>query len=143
MQTGYGGRRAEIGQRLSFAFGAKVCGDGIMVSLFFRDLGGAGKPPLVLLHGLLGSSRNWLSAGGELAASKAGGGGGDVFHVFALDLRNHGRSPHVEEMSYEAMVGDVVAWLDEHVAGGGPVTLLGIAWGERLRWRWHAGIRRE
>ncbi|RRK00472.1 alpha/beta fold hydrolase [Opitutaceae bacterium TAV3] len=103
-----------------------------MVSLFFRDLGGAGKPPLVLLHGLLGSSRNWLSAGGELAAGGVGEGGGEGFHVFALDLRNHGRSPHVEEMSYETMVGDVVAWLDEHVAGGGPVTLLGHSMGGKV-----------
>ena len=73
-------------------------------SLFFRDLGGAGRPPLVLLHGMLGSSRNWLTAGADLAAQ---------FHVLAPDLRNHGRSPHAEEMSYAALMDDVIAWLAE------------------------------
>ena len=58
---------------------------GRVLTLFHRDLGGAGKPPLVVLHGLLGSSRNWQTAGRDLAAR---------FHVLALDLRNHGSSPH-------------------------------------------------
>lgn len=71
--------------------------------LFHRDLGGAGHPPLIVLHGLLGSSRNWQSTGADLAAR---------FHVFALDLRNHGRSPHAAEMSYAAMIADVLAWMD-------------------------------
>ncbi len=71
--------------------------------LFDRDLGGAGRPPLVLLHGFLGSSRNWQTAGAGLAAHG---------HVFALDLRNHGRSPQAAEMSYPVMVDDLLAWLD-------------------------------
>jgi esterase len=74
-----------------------------VVQLFHRDLGGAGHPPLVILHGLLGSSRNWQTAGADLAQN---------FHVCALDLRNHGRSPQAEEMTYEAMVDDVIVWLD-------------------------------
>lgn len=73
------------------------------MNLFSRDLGGAGHPPLVVLHGLLGSSRNWLGAGADLAAHR---------HVWALDLRNHGRSPHADEMDYPAMVNDVLGWLD-------------------------------
>ncbi len=74
-----------------------------VVSLSFRDLGGAGLPPLVVLHGLLGSSRNWQTVGRDLAAQR---------HVLALDLRNHGTSPHAEPMTYDAMLDDVVAWLD-------------------------------
>jgi esterase len=73
------------------------------MQLTHRDLGGAGQPPLVLLHGMLGSSRNWQSAGADLAAH---------FHVLAPDLRNHGDSPHANEMTYEAMLEDVLAWLD-------------------------------
>jgi esterase len=75
------------------------------VHLFHRDLGGAGKPPLLLLHGMLGSSRNWQTAGADLAA---------YFHVFALDLRNHGKSPHEDAMNYEAMMDDVIHWMEEH-----------------------------
>ncbi|MBI5380273.1 MAG: alpha/beta fold hydrolase [Opitutae bacterium] len=71
--------------------------------LFHRDLGGAGRPPLVVLHGLLGSSRNWQTAGRELA---------ERYHVLALDLRNHGSSPHAAEMTFAAMADDVLAWLD-------------------------------
>lgn len=32
--------------------------------------------------------------------------------MLALDLRNHGRSPHAEEMTFGAMVADVLAWMD-------------------------------
>lgn len=74
-----------------------------MVSLFHRDLGGVGNPPLILLHGMLGSSRNWQTAGRDLAT---------LYHVLALDLRNHGSSPHDDDASYEAMMRDVLAWLD-------------------------------
>ena len=91
------------------------------VRLHARELGGAGKPPLVLLHGLLGSSRNWQSAGGDLAGT---------YHVFALDLRNHGRSPHAEPMTYEAMVRDVLAWMDAQ--GIARATLLGHSMGGKV-----------
>ena len=78
---------------------------GLMLDLFFRDLGGEGLPPLVILHGLLGSSRNWQTAGKDLAAR---------YHVFALDLRNHGSSPHAPSMTYPELVDDVVAWIGAH-----------------------------
>ena len=58
---------------------------------------------MIVLHGLLGSSRNWLSTGRDLAKH---------FHVFALDARNHGKSPHDAEMSYEVMMTDIIAWMD-------------------------------
>ena len=89
-----------------------------VVTLFHRDLGGAGNPPLVVSHGLLGSSRNWLTTGGDLAAQ---------YHVMALDLRNHGKSPHADEMTYEAMVADVLAWMDAQ--GLGRVALMGHSMG--------------
>lgn len=89
--------------------------------LFHRDLGGAGRPPLVLLHGLLGSSRNWQTAGTDLAAD---------FHVHAPDLRNHGRSPHAEDMAYADLAADVVTWLDERRLGA--VDLIGHSMGGKV-----------
>jgi esterase len=91
------------------------------LALFHRDLGGAGLPPLVILHGILGSSRNWQTAGGDLAAR---------YHVFALDLRNHGGSPHAAGMTFETMADDVLAWIGAQ--GLARVTLLGHSLGGKV-----------
>jgi esterase len=91
------------------------------VILFHRDLGGEGLPPLVILHGLLGSSRNWQTVGRDLSAK---------FHVFALDLRNHGSSPQADEMTYSAMIGDVLTWLDAQKLRR--VTLMGHSMGGKV-----------
>jgi pimeloyl-ACP methyl ester carboxylesterase len=53
-----------------------------------------------------------------------------MYHVLALDLRNHGGSPHDDEMTYAAMAGDVIAWLD--VQGLARVTLLGHSMGGKV-----------
>jgi esterase len=98
--------------------------DDATVELFTRELGGAGKAPLVLLHGLLGSSRNWQTAGAGLA-DVAGGR-----HVWALDLRNHGKSPWSVGMTYEAMVADVLAWMDAR--GLAAVDLMGHSMGGKV-----------
>jgi esterase len=71
------------------------------VPLAYRYFGGEGRPPLVILHGLLGASRNWQSVGRVLA---------EEFEVFAVDLRNHGDSPHHAEMGYAALARDLEAW---------------------------------
>ena len=89
--------------------------------LFHRDLGGSGQPPVVILHGLLGSSRNWQTTGRDLS-SRA--------HVFALDVRNHGQSPHEDAMDYEVMVADTIQWMDAQ--GLDRVTLLGHSMGGKI-----------
>jgi esterase len=66
------------------------------VQLHFQEYG-RGRP-VVLLHGLLGSAGNWHHIASRLAES---------FHVFALDQRNHGQSPHTDEMNYPLMAADV------------------------------------
>jgi pimeloyl-ACP methyl ester carboxylesterase len=86
--------------------------------LFHRDLGGAGLPPLVILHGMLGSSRNWQTAGRDLT---------EQFHVLVPDLRNHGGSPHADSMTYLEMLGDVREWLDGQ--GIAKATFLGHSMG--------------
>ena len=68
-----------------------------------RELGGRGLP-VVILHGLFASSRNWVSAGKAMA---------DWGQVFALDLRNHGDSPHADSHTLEDLVADLHEWLAE------------------------------
>lgn len=75
-------------------------------------------PPVVVLHGLFGAGRNWLTIARRLAASH-------TFHL--VDLRNHGRSPHTQSMTYLDMIADVrllVATL-----GIGEFTLVGHSMG--------------
>lgn len=78
------------------------------MKLHYREFGGKGYPPLALLHGLLGSSRNWVTVGKLLS---------EHFHVFALDLRNHGSSPHDNQIDYPTMAEDVLEWMDEQSLG--------------------------
>lgn len=74
-----------------------------MVELFHRSSGETANPPMLLLHGLFGSSSNWGTISRQLA---------DRYHVIVPDLRNHGQSPHDHEHSYPALVEDLVALMD-------------------------------
>ena len=93
------------------------------VPLSYKSQGAAG-PPVVILHGLFGSSSNWRSIARRLA---------ERHRVFALDLPNHGESPHVDTMSYAAMAGDVVAFLDDHDIAS--ATLIGHSMGGKTAMR--------
>jgi esterase len=66
--------------------------------MLYSKIEGSGKP-LLILHGFLGMSDNWKSIGTQFAIHG--------FEVHLLDLRNHGRSFHSTEFSYELMVQDV------------------------------------
>jgi esterase len=62
-------------------------------------------PPLIIVHGLLGSGGNWHSlASGPFAPH---------FSVYTVDQRNHGRSPHDDRFDYPSMVADLVEFLDD------------------------------
>jgi esterase len=63
-----------------------------MVKLQFNEYGTDG-PPLIVLHGLFGSARNWAGHARSLS---------ETHHVYALDLRNHG---------YEEMAKDVAGFI--------------------------------
>jgi pimeloyl-ACP methyl ester carboxylesterase len=67
------------------------------MALHYQEIGG-GKP-IVILHGLLGSSDNWKSIAKALAVQG--------FKVISVDLRNHGRSAHSDVVSYHSMAMDV------------------------------------
>lgn len=74
-----------------------------MAKLSFKKYG-AGEP-LIILHGLYGSSDNWVSIARELM---------DFFSVYVPDLRNHGNSPHLTEHNYQVMTDDLVEFMNEH-----------------------------
>ena len=74
--------------------------------------------PLVILHGLFGSARNWGSIARGLA---------DIRQVHALDLRNHGASPWDAVMTYEQMAEDVADYIERR--GLAPSDVLGHSMG--------------
>ncbi|HWO40638.1 MAG TPA: alpha/beta fold hydrolase [Candidatus Eisenbacteria bacterium] len=65
--------------------------------------------PLLILHGLLGSSDNWRAIARRLAAS---------LNVFTVDLRNHGRSPRSDAMNYAFMAADLLELMERQKIGG-------------------------
>jgi pimeloyl-ACP methyl ester carboxylesterase len=73
------------------------------LELFFRKKGEKGEP-LIILHGLYGSGDNWMSIARVLS---------DSFQVYLVDQRNHGRSPHAEDMSYEALANDLYEFVEK------------------------------
>ncbi len=78
-------------------------------------------PPLVVLHGLFGSGKNWQSHTRQFASH---------FEVFNLDLRNHGQSFHSDEMNYPAMADDVAGLLQRLNLGN--YNLLGHSMGGKV-----------
>lgn len=78
---------------------------------------GAG-PPLVILHGLFGSRRNWATVAHRLAEGR---------RVLAADLRNHGDSPWDELHDYPSLADDVATLVEDVEAG--PAAVLGHSMG--------------
>ena len=74
--------------------------------------------PLLILHGLFGSGRNWSTLAQHLGAQR---------HVFALDARNHGASPWADSMTYADMTEDVQAFTAAR--GLGPAAVIGHSMG--------------
>jgi len=74
------------------------------VKLAFETYGDSANPPLIILHGFFASSRNWRQIAKKLA---------DYYHIYVIDMRNHGLSPHSPEMDYPAMAADLKLFMDE------------------------------
>lgn len=74
------------------------------MKLAYREFGSG--QPLIILHGLFGQSDNWNT----LAKNFAEKG----FHVFTIDQRNHGLSPHSNDWSYELMAKDLKEFIDTY-----------------------------
>lgn len=90
-----------------------------------RKGGGEARPPVVILHGLLGSKRNFGTFAARLARNLA-----NARRVIAVDLRCHGDSFGDDRMDYAAMASDVFATLD--AAGVRTCALLGHSMGGKV-----------
>lgn len=73
------------------------------MKLFYRQSGQG--DPLIILHGLLGSSDNWFSLAKTFA---------EHFTVYLVDQRNHGQSPHSDEFNYSLLTEDLNDFYKEH-----------------------------
>ncbi len=101
------------------------------MKLFFRKYGSG--PPLIILHGLYGSSDNWVSLAKSIS---------DKFTVYLPDQRNHGQSPHSEVHDYKSMKEDLYElardlglekfFLAGHSMGGRTAMAFAMSWPERL-----------
>ncbi len=80
--------------------------------------------PVVLLHGLFGAASN-LGAIQRVLATQC--------RAIALDLRNHGASPHAPTMSYGEMAGDVRETL--MALDAWPAALIGHSMGGKVAMR--------
>lgn len=74
------------------------------MDLYYKEYGAG--PPLLILHGLLGAGGNWHTLSSKVF--------GEAFHVFAVDQRNHGRSPHHDVHDYPSMAADLKEFMDAH-----------------------------
>src|SRR5512140_483624 len=101
------------------------------MKLFYRKYGNG--PPLVILHGLYGSSDNWGTVAKKLS---------DSFTVILPDQRNHGQSPHSTVHDYDSMRDDLYElvkdlkvkkfFLAGHSMGGKTAISFAVRWPELL-----------
>ena len=74
------------------------------MELFYREYGQG--QPIVILHGLLGISDNWVGFSRKLAV--------EGYRVLIPDQRNHGHSPHHPVMNYYALTDDLAEFIEHH-----------------------------
>jgi len=101
------------------------------MALFCNDTGSG--YPLIIMHGLFGQSDNWVTLGRKYA---------EHFHVYMLDMPNHGRSPHYDNLSYPFMAEKVLEFMDgqgleqAHIIGhsmGGKIAMqLAVTYPQRV-----------
>lgn len=72
------------------------------MKLFSREYG-HGKP-MIILHGLFGSSDNWLTQAKLFSSS---------YKIYTVDQRNHGQSPHSDTFDYPSLVADLAEFVQD------------------------------
>jgi esterase len=105
--------------------------DFFLMKLFYRKYGSG--PPLIILHGLFGSSDNWMTIAKSLGA---------FFTIYIPDQRNHGQSPHSDINDYNSMRDDLFElagdlnlkkfFLAGHSMGGKTAIAFAIKWPEMI-----------
>lgn len=95
------------------------------VKLYYRKYGSG--PTLIILHGLYGSSDNWISIARKLE---------NHYTVLLPDLRNHGASPHSSTHSFAEMVDDLAQFYEE--TGTENAFLIGHSMGGKVAMRFAA-----
>jgi len=60
---------------------------------------------VLILHGVFGSSDNWLTVSKKIASTE--------HTVYLIDQRNHGRSPHSDRLDYPSMAADLREFIEE------------------------------
>ncbi|NOT85852.1 MAG: alpha/beta fold hydrolase [Methylococcaceae bacterium] len=91
------------------------------VTLHFEEQGDSARPALIIVHGFFASARNWRYIATQLSRQ---------YHVFTLDMRNHGLSPHVEPMDYPTMAADLHDFIVQR--GFISVSILGHSMGGKV-----------
>ncbi|EPE09681.1 abhydrolase domain-containing protein [Ophiostoma piceae UAMH 11346] len=114
--------------RAAHAFYSSSASDDKPVELVY-DLHRPEKPiaddktkPILFLHGLFGSKKNNRSISKMLARDLGRS-------IYALDLRNHGESPHAPKHDYVSLAGDVSHFIKEH--GLKETTVIGHSMGAK------------
>jgi esterase len=75
------------------------------LDLFYRKYGQG--DPVIILHGLFGMSDNWASIGKRISENG--------YSVYIPDLRNHGNSPHSDDLNYEILSNDLSEFINKHL----------------------------
>jgi pimeloyl-ACP methyl ester carboxylesterase len=101
------------------------------MKLFYRKFGKG--PPLIILHGLYGSSDNWVTIARNLS---------ECYTVYLPDQRNHGQSPHTNIHDYDSMRDDLFEltsdlkfkkiFLAGHSMGGKTAISFAVKWPEMI-----------
>jgi len=73
------------------------------MKLFYR-VQGKGQS-IIIIHGIFGSSDNWLSITKKLSVN---------YQLYLIDLRNHGNSPQSDIFTYESMSDDLLELINDH-----------------------------
>lgn len=102
------------------------------MKLFYRKYGSG--PPLIILHGLYGSSDNWIPIAKMISGN---------FTIYIPDIRNHGKSPHSGIHNYDAISDDISELTEElgfeniflagHSMGGKAAVRFAMRWPDKIK----------